>query len=133
MKAGLKKFLETKREWTEPLTPEDIERGFKGWYASKNLPHFDVPGTQQFITYRLEDSMPAAPRSEWEAFLHLEDKQEQQRKIEAYLDRGLGQCHLGRTEVAQIVQNSLWHYDGVQYQLHAWVIMPTTCMFSSKF
>ena len=75
--------------------------------------HFDSPGTQQFITYRLADSMPAARRSEWEVFLHLEDKLEKQRKIEAYLDRGYGECSLRDVRIAQLVQENLWHHDGV--------------------
>ncbi len=124
MKAGLKKLIEGKREWSEPLSPEDKEKGFKGWYASKNLPHFDAPGIFQYISYRLEDSMPAERRSEWEAFLDLEDEQEKLRKIETYLDRGYGACHLRNTRVADMVQGNWWHHDGVKYRLLAWVVMP---------
>jgi hypothetical protein len=90
----LKQLIASKQAWTEPLAPEEIEQGFKGWYASKQLPHFDAPGTRQFITYRLADAMPAARRGEWKAFLALEDDEEKQRKIEAYLDKGYGACHL---------------------------------------
>src|SRR5438034_9133940 len=88
MADNLHQFIAEKRKWSEPLSDADAKKGFKGWYVSKHLPHFDSPGTQQFVTYRLGDSMPAARRSEWEVFLHLEDKLEKERKIEAYLDRG---------------------------------------------
>ncbi len=124
MKPGLRKLIEGKQERSEPLSPEDKERGFKGWYASKNLPHFDAPGTQQYISYRLDDSMPAARRSEWEAFLALEDDQEKLRRIETYLDRGYGACHLRNARVADVVQGNWWHHDGVKYRLLAWVVMP---------
>lgn len=120
----LKQLITGKREWTEPLTPGETKQGFKGWYASKNLPHFDAPGTRQFITYRLADALPATRRREWEAFLELEDDEEKQRKIEAYLDKGYGECHLRDSGIANLVQENLWHHDGVKYRLLAWVIMP---------
>ncbi len=120
----LKQLITDKREWTEPLTPAESKQGFKGWYASKHLPHFDSRGARQFITYRLADAMPAARRSEWEAFLSLEDDLEKQRKIEAYLDNGYGECHLRDPRIADLVQENLWHHDGVKYRLLAWVIMP---------
>ena len=120
----LKQLIAGKQEWTEPLAPGEIEQGFKGWYASKQLPHFDAPGRRQFITYRLSDAMPAARRREWEAFLALEDDEEKQRKVEAYLDKGYGECHLRDPRIADLVQENLWHHDGVKYRLLAWVIMP---------
>ncbi len=120
----LRHLIKDKREWDETLSPEAVALGFKGWYASKNLPHFDAPGVRQFITYRLADAMPAARRSEWSAFLDLEDELEKQRRIEAYLDQGYGECHLRDPRVADLVQENLWHHDGVKYRLLAWVVMP---------
>ena len=124
MKPELKQLIEGKRKWTEPRSPEEIELGFKGWYASKNLPHFDAQGTQQFITYRLRDSLPAERRSEWEMLLKIEDDSEKRKRLEAYLDRGLGACRLRQPRVAESVQGNLWHHDGGAYRLLAWVIMP---------
>ena len=49
---------------------------------------------------------------------------ERQRKIQAYLDRGMGDCHLRDPVLAEMVQGNLWHHDGVKYRLLAWVIMP---------
>ena len=120
----LKQLIESKREWTEPLSPADTEKGFKGWYASKQLPHFDSPGVQQFVTYRLADAMPVSRRTEWKAFLEIEDDLEKRRKIEAYLDSGRGECHLRDPRIAMMVQENLCHHDGQKYQLLAWVIMP---------
>jgi putative DNA methylase len=120
----LKQLITGKQEGTEPLAPEEIAQGFKGWYASGQLPHFDATGKRQFITYRLADAMPAARRREWEVFLTLEDDEEKQRKIEAYLDKGYGECHLRDPRIADLVQENLWHHDGVKYRLLAWAIMP---------
>jgi REP element-mobilizing transposase RayT len=120
----VKQPIDAKRQSSEPLAPEEIAKGFKGWYSSKYLPHFDAPGTQQFITYRLADALPASRRAEWEVFLKLENDLEKQRKIEAYLDQGHGECHLRNARIAALVQGNLWHHDGVKYRLLAWVIMP---------
>ena len=124
MNPNLKKLIQGKREWTERLSTEVQNKGFKGWYVSKNLPHFDSPGTTQFITWRLADSMPAEGRSEWGAFLHLEDDAQKRKQIELYIDRGLGACYLRDHRIADMVQESLWHYDGVKCRLLAWVLMP---------
>ena len=57
MKAeNLKDLIEGKRQWTESLTAEEGAKGFKGWYSSKYLPHFDSPGVQQFITYTAKEA-----------------------------------------------------------------------------
>ena len=124
MNHEIKRLVEAKRKWSDPLSSEDVDKGFKGWYVSKNLPHFDSPGAQQFITYRLADSLPAERRGEWEALLKIEDNLEKQKKIETYLDRGLGACHLRDARIAEMVQANLWHHDGVKYRLLAWALMP---------
>lgn len=120
----LRDLIAGKRQWTEPLTPEEEAKGFKGWYSSKYLPHFDSPGAQQYLTYRLADSLPAERRGEWEAFMAIEDDLEKQRKLEQYLDLGHGACHLRDPRIAELAQANLWHHDGVQYRLLAWVVMP---------
>lgn len=121
---NLKKLIDGKRRGTEPLTPEETANGFKGWYSSKYLPHFDSPGVQQYITYRLADSLPAERKGEWESILAVEDDLEKQRQLECYLDLGYGACHLRDRRIAQVVQEGLWHNDGVAYRLLAWVVMP---------
>ena len=120
----LKELIDAKRQWTEPLAPDEKAKGFRGWYSSKYLPHFDAPGLQQFITYRLADSLPASRRAEWEALLEVEDTLEKRRRFEACLDRGFGACHLRDPRIAEMVRENLWHFDGKSYRLLAWVIMP---------
>ena len=43
---------------------------------------------------------------------------------EKYLDQGYGQCFLRNRAVAEIVRETLLKFDGEQYHLSAWVIMP---------
>ena len=40
----------------------------------------------------------------------LEDKLARQRKIEAYIDLGYGECSLRHREIAALVQQNLWHH-----------------------
>jgi REP element-mobilizing transposase RayT len=125
MKAkDLRALIEGKRRWAEPLTPEEEAKGFKSWYSSTYLPHFDSPGAQQFITCRLADSLPAQRRGEWKAILAIEDNIEKQRRLEHYLDLGHGACHLRDPRIADLVQRAFWHYDGLRYRLLAWSVMP---------
>ena len=63
-------------------------------------------------------------RSEWEGLLKIEDDRRRRIELEAYLDKGRGECHLRRSDVAEIVESSLLFRHGVQYDLRAWVIMP---------
>lgn len=121
---GLQKLVESKQAWSEPLSEEDKARGFLGWHQRGYLPHYDVPGVTQFVTLRLEDSMPASRRGEWAALLELEDNRERRTKLEEYLDRGLGECPLRRPALAELAENALRHFDGQRYRLQAWVIMP---------
>jgi len=49
---------------------------------------------------------------------------EKERRLNAYLDAGYGDCVLREPEVAAMVQESLLHFAGSRYTLHAWCIMP---------
>lgn len=46
------------------------------------------------------------------------------RKLEAYLDKGVGECLLRRPEIADLVARSIRYFDDQRYRLDAWVIMP---------
>jgi REP element-mobilizing transposase RayT len=54
---------------------------------------------------------------------------ELQRKIERYLDMGRGECHLGNPAIAEVVAEFLRYFDGEQYVLEEWVIMPNHVHF----
>ena len=94
----------------------------KGWYSRRYLPHVDLPGLLQAITFRLDDSLPK------EVFERLaqeaEDDPVRRKRIEAALNAGHGECWLQRQEIAEIVENALFHFDGQRYRLIAWCVMP---------
>ena len=101
---------------------------YKGWYTRGYLPHYDTPYRLQFITYRLADSLPKKLLDSLEVeLLHLpEDQRDPHRKkrIEEWLDSGIGCCALAHPAVASYVQNAWFHFHGERYRLHAWCIMP---------
>jgi len=94
----------------------------KGWYSRGYLPHVDVPGLIQSITFRLADSLPHDVLDRL-ADEKLDDA-ERRKRIESFLDAGHGECLLARPEIAQIVENALLHFDGERYRLIAWCVMP---------
>lgn len=121
---GLHKLVEGKQAWAQPLDDDARAQGFVGWHQRGYLPHHDVPGVTQFVTFRLHDSMPADRRGEWEALLRIEDNRQRRTKLEGYLDRGLGECWLQQPAVAALVEGALRFFDSQRYRLLAWVVMP---------
>jgi len=76
MKSYIDQLIEAKRQWHYQVSPQDEAKGFRGWHSRGYLPHFDAPGTQQFLTWRLADSLPASRRGEWEHLLRIKDERE---------------------------------------------------------
>lgn len=107
-----------------PLADEARAKGFRGWHQRGYLPHYDAPGVTQIVTLRLADSLPASHRGEWEHLLHIEDDRQRRCQLEEYLDRGRGECWLGRPEIADLAESALCFFDGERYALGAWVVMP---------
>ncbi len=105
-----------------------VPRTLLGWYSRGYLPHRDQIGLLQFVTFRLADSLPQ------ERLRHLEEEItrlptdtrdfERRKRIEQWLDSGLGCCALQHPQVAKIVEQALLHFDGARYRLLAWCIMP---------
>ncbi|MDP2099633.1 MAG: transposase [Methylobacter sp.] len=100
----------------------------KGWYSRGYLPHLDAPGTLQFITFRLADSLPQTVLKQVEQELlqipiSIRER-ERRKKIEHWLDAGLGCCALGNRRMAEVMQQTLQIFDGERYRLIAWCIMP---------
>lgn len=100
----------------------------KGWYSRGYLPHCDAPQLIQFITFRLADSLPQAKLAELQGELgHLPENRREvecRKRIDEWLDAGMGCCALAHPDVARYVQNAFLHFHGVRYHLHAWCIMP---------
>jgi REP element-mobilizing transposase RayT len=90
----------------------------KGWHSRGYLPHFDSPETVQFVTFRLADSLPRA------VVQTLSSQDDSILQIDRRLDGGLGACWLAKSDVAELVQNAILHFDGDRYHVLAWCIMP---------
>lgn len=119
--AGLRDLVQNLRTTHTRQTRAMGAAGFRGWHERGRLPHCDVPGRVQFVTFRLADSLPA----EVLARLHrMEDRALSSRRMEAELDLGRGSCWSKRDDVGQIVEGALRHFHGTRYELRAWCIMP---------
>jgi REP element-mobilizing transposase RayT len=112
--------------------PDEPKPAARHWYSRGYLPHYDVPGASQFITFRQADSLPtrllrlyarlmeqaktgaAAARAHSRIFTHAEK----------FLGKGHGSCRLRDPRAAKIVEDALLFYDSRDYQLIAWVVMP---------
>jgi REP element-mobilizing transposase RayT len=98
----------------------------KEWFSRGYLPHFDHPGLCQAITYHLADSLPkkVLKRIEEMAQIQKEPVAELRRQIHKYLDAGYGACYLKDPQIAALVEQSFFYFDGERYNLLAWVVMP---------
>ena len=111
-------------------------------YSGHFLPHWEMEATVYHACFRLSDSVPVAKQKLWQkerrllleryakehqALTEVEIHRLQKlysETIERYLDAGYGSCALRNPDAAQIVQDSLLHYNEIKYILHAWCIMP---------
>jgi hypothetical protein len=79
-------------EWKRRrISPKEKAADGPGWYSRGYLPHFDIPGKTQTMTFRLFDSMPQEVLELWRQELLSWPKREydleRRRRIDAYLDR----------------------------------------------
>ncbi len=99
-----------------------------GWHSRGFLPHFDVPGAIQAVTFRLADAMPEVVVDRWrrELLTAPEDQRyaELHRRIAEYEDAGHGSCCLRDDRCAQMLCENLHEGHDDSYRLLAWVIMP---------
>jgi putative transposase len=116
---GLRELIAGKRRWASSLTPEQAKAGFKGWHERGYLPHRDEPGLTQMATFHVADSFPAALRSEWALLLDIENDAERRKKLQAYLDKGRGECPLREPRIARLVDGALRFHHGTKYELRA--------------
>ena len=110
-----------------------------GIHSRGYLPHVKREGASYFVTFRLTDSLPKEVLLKFEhehaeALRRLpannssaaagEIHRELRRKVERYLDQGVGECHLRRPDIADMVAAALRHFHGQHYLLDDWVVMP---------
>ena len=98
------------------------------WHSRWYLPHVDMAGRMQGITYRLADAIPheALERLERELANEPEELRDirYRQALERYLDAGHGCCCLRHPACAEVVLENWRRFDGVRYRLIAWVVMP---------
>ncbi|MEN9990467.1 MAG: hypothetical protein RLZZ224_169 [Verrucomicrobiota bacterium] len=113
---------------------------------SKHLPHWYQEGRTYAITFRLHNSLPQSvqqiylqEKSRLEKVLDNAVKNQQgpliqktrreiadlySQHIEKILDQGNGDSYMKDDAIAQIVSDSITHFDGIRYDLAAWCVMP---------
>ncbi len=100
-----------------------------GWYSRHYLPHRDELGLIQSLTFRLADSLPQEKLRHLERELALEKASvrdvERRKRMERWLDAGMGCRALAHPKMAETMENALLRFDGERYRLLAWCIMPT--------
>ena len=117
-----------------PFNPhQDIDR------SRRNLPHWQQKGACYFITFRLGDSLPQTLLDQWKRELDIWMQQHPKpwsaktaveyhecftERREQWLDAGHGECLLRVPEVRGLVQTSVLKFEGVRYDVDAFVIMP---------
>jgi REP element-mobilizing transposase RayT len=105
----------------------------------RHLPHWRQKGATYFVTFRLHDSLPkdkleelAALRREWERRNpppHSDEQLEELasdavRRIDRWLDQGMGCCRLKDGEAARCVASAMHYFDRERYELGCYVVMP---------
>ena len=108
-------------------------------HTANRLPHWQQEGAVYFLTFRLADSVPRNLQDQWanerEGWLGFNPKPwtpESEREyhkrfsgaIERWLDAGHGECLLRRLDCADVVANTLRHFDGERVGMIAFVVMP---------
>jgi len=103
------------------------------------LPHWQQEGAVYFVTFRLADSIPSRLRDQWEnereAWLKVhpepwtnETEREYHQRfsgaIERWLDAGHGACLLRKQDCAQIVAETLRHFEGERVVMISFAVMP---------
>lgn len=112
------------------IEPSD-KRQMPIWHCRGKFPHREYKPLQ-FITYRLYDSVPQKVIEAWKEELKVTEmtmsndpKVEILRKrIDKYEDAGYGQCFLQDPRIASMIQENLFHFNGVRYNVLNWCIMP---------
>ena len=120
-----------------PFAP--FEKGRPASIHRRRLPHWSQAGTTYFVTFRLADALPLQVLRQWQqerdGWLRQNPKpwsiaKEEEfnelfrNKLEDKLDQNHGACVLRESNIADIVESSLRHFDGERYQMGSFVIMP---------
>ena len=114
-----------------PKAPTEVHKN--------DLPHWQQDEALIFVTFRLNDAMPAGKLKQWSAekeqwiASHPEPWDEQTiwdyharftEQLEKWLDAGEGSCALRRPAAREVVEKALLYFQGERYDLDHFVIMP---------
>jgi REP element-mobilizing transposase RayT len=127
---------------SQPTMHEIFSGGTKMFRDRGYLPHLEIPESTYFLTFRLADTLPFSVMRAFEIektqllqsvitrgekLIGEEQKRLnylQSKRIQEYLDKGIGECWLGKREIAEIVANSIEFFESKRYISHVWCIMP---------
>ena len=125
----------------KPVTPP-LDPLVSGFHFRGKLPHLKKEGAAYFVTFRLNDSLPATEvaRLKQQRQVIIEQARAAKSpltwheeaqllawycdKVETLIDAGQGACWLAKPEIAKKVCDGLRFFDKERYELRAWVVMP---------
>src|SRR5207245_1325965 len=112
--------------------------GFQGLHPDKpvttyvrHLPHWRQEGATYFVTFRLGDALPQSKLDELEQVRRAWEQQhpfprtdaqleqlarESMRRVEKWLDQGMGSCRLQDPQAAKRIVDAMHHFDGQRYE-----------------
>lgn len=91
----------------------------RGIYSRGYLPHIDLPDTIQHVRFHLAGALPAHALR----LITQRPKEERPGLADEALDQASTRVRL-RDYEADVVEAALLYFDGVRYDLLAWVVMP---------
>ncbi|MCB1216054.1 MAG: transposase [bacterium] len=83
------------------------------------------PGALRLVTLMLRDALPEDKLASIVDSLPLEETRERQRRLHHLLDSGYGSCLLAQPQAAGILDRALQSFNGRQFELVSFVIMPS--------
>ena len=83
------------------------------------------PGALKLMTLMLGDALPEDKLASIVDCLPQDEQRERQRRLHHLLDSGYGSCLLARPDVAELVDSALQSFNGRQFELVSWVLMPS--------
>ena len=126
--------------------PRDPPPGFRGLqpdipitFYARHLPHWRQVGATYFVTFRLDDALPASKlhelqglREDWERRNPPPRTSEAQddiarqmtQRLEDWLDQGMGSCVLRNSYVSERVAAAMHSGHATSHELGCYVVMP---------
>jgi REP element-mobilizing transposase RayT len=98
------------------------------WRSRGYLPHLESANVIQHVCFHLADSLPKSVLERLDIELKslpMKNREiERRKRLDAWIDAGHGSCVLRERTLAEMMENTLLHFDADRYHLLAWVVMP---------